>query len=62
MPRARVKRRDNLALVEMEGGQRAIVPWRTLCEFAETFQLELVLEEGTKLDCARSKGAQGTNF
>ena len=62
MPRAKVRKRDNLAIVEMEGGQRALVPWRTLCEFADMFRLELVLEDGTKLDCARNKGLSGTNF
>ncbi|MCX8195786.1 MAG: hypothetical protein N3F67_01715 [Acidilobaceae archaeon] len=53
MRRAIVRRKNNLAVVEAEGGQRALVPWRALCELAEMLKLELVLEDGTRVECSK---------
>lgn len=48
--KAKAYRRGNLAFLETELGQKAIVPWEELCSLARRLKLEVEVN-GVKLKC-----------
>lgn len=54
MIKAKARRYGNLAFLETELGQKAIVPWDKLCEVAR--KLNLIIEvDGMELKCRELK-------
>ena len=53
MVRARVERRGDLAFIVTEHGQRAVVPWDSLCRSAAKLGLEL-----ENVDCKEFRPAR----
>ncbi|MEM0490974.1 MAG: hypothetical protein QXO93_02060 [Acidilobaceae archaeon] len=51
MVKAKVKRRQQLAIIETEIGQRAVIPLDALCDFARKLNLILVAEDGKEIEC-----------
>jgi hypothetical protein len=47
--RARIIKRGNLAYIETELGQRAVVPWDALCNFLVRFNINVRKVEGGEL-------------
>jgi len=47
--RARIIKRGNLAYIETELGQRAVVPWDALCNFLVRFNINVREVEGGEL-------------
>ncbi|NAZ31332.1 MAG: hypothetical protein GU352_01275 [Acidilobus sp.] len=47
--RARIVKRGNLAYIETELGQKAVVPWDTLCNFLVRFNINVREVEGGEL-------------
>jgi len=47
--RARIIKRGNLAYIETELGQRAVVPWDALCNFLVRFNINVKEVEGGEL-------------
>ncbi|ESQ25925.1 MAG: hypothetical protein JCHSAcid_08620 [uncultured Acidilobus sp. JCHS] len=47
--RARIVKRGNLAYIETELGQRAVVPWDALCNFLVRFNINVREVEGGEL-------------
>jgi len=47
--RARIIKRGNLAYIETELGQKAVVPWDTLCNFLVRFNINVREVEGGEL-------------
>jgi hypothetical protein len=47
--RARIVKRGNLAYIETELGQRAVVPWDALCNFLVRFNINVRNVEGGEL-------------
>jgi hypothetical protein len=47
--RARIVKRGNLAYIETELGQKAVVPWDTLCNFLIRFNINVSNVEGGEL-------------
>ncbi len=52
--KAKITRKGNLAFIETEAGQKAVVPWDNICNIIRRFGLipEIVGDE--KLDCVNS--------
>jgi len=56
MVKARARRVGNLAILETELGQKAIVPWDSLCDLAR--KLDLTVEvNGVEVKCENLGGA-----
>ncbi len=53
--RARVIRRGGLAFIETELGQKAVVPWDTLCDIIARYGLEVDVVGGEPPKCVSSK-------
>ncbi|MFP3081285.1 MAG: hypothetical protein RXR09_07215 [Acidilobus sp.] len=47
--RARIVKRGNLAYIETELGQKAVVPWDALCNFLVRFNINVREVEGGEL-------------
>jgi len=59
MVKARARRVGNLAILETELGQKAIVPWDSLCDLAR--KLDLTVEvNGVEVKCENLGGAVRT--
>jgi len=56
MVKARARRVGNLVILETELGQKAIVPWDSLCDLAR--KLDLTIEiDGVEVKCENLGGA-----
>ncbi|ADL19495.1 hypothetical protein ASAC_1090 [Acidilobus saccharovorans 345-15] len=49
--KARVTKRGNLAFIETELGQKAVIPWDTLCSFIARYNLDVTVEGGQMPKC-----------
>ncbi|AMD30986.1 MAG: hypothetical protein RXN88_03305 [Acidilobus sp.] len=47
--RAKVTKRGSLAFVETELGQKAVIPWDSLCSFIARYHLEVSSVEGGQM-------------